>query len=117
MFAFVSVRSKPPSNQPHEIPAALRRSPTFLPVKLFWSDDVEQTSPRSLPRDLKCRSRMHYYLADLHAHRTDPAARAVLLDSDGTILEATTANILIYSASQGLLGRRLRSAQHVFANS
>ncbi len=47
---------------------------------------------------------MHYYLADEQARRADPSARALLLDADGTITEATTANIVVYSSGQGLIG-------------
>lgn len=85
-----------------------------LPFRL-WADKyvggqalvttgVEQVSPRSWPRKLKCRSRMHYYLADAEAHRIDPRARAILLDADGCVTETTTANLLIYTAGQGLVG-------------
>ena len=47
------------------------------------------------PSELKCRSRMHYYLADLQARRQDPAARALLLDKQGRVAEASTANFLL----------------------
>jgi branched-subunit amino acid aminotransferase/4-amino-4-deoxychorismate lyase len=56
---------------------------------------IRQISPHSLPRELKCRSRMHYYLADLQARHIDPHARALMLDEQGFVLEATTANVLI----------------------
>jgi branched-subunit amino acid aminotransferase/4-amino-4-deoxychorismate lyase len=56
---------------------------------------IRQMSPRTLPRELKCRSRMHYYLADLEARAIDPRARALMLDEEGYVLEATSANLLI----------------------
>jgi branched-subunit amino acid aminotransferase/4-amino-4-deoxychorismate lyase len=65
--------------------------------------DVRQTSPRVLPRELKCRSRMHYFLADQQARAIDPQSRALLLDEDECVLEATTANVLVYRKSMGLL--------------
>ncbi len=65
--------------------------------------DIQQTSPRSWPTELKCRSRMHYFLADRRAAHIEPGARAVLLDSDGLVTEASTANVLIYSAADGLI--------------
>jgi len=64
---------------------------------------VRQVSPKAWPRELKCRSRMHYYLADLEAGRIAPGARAVLLDDDGHVTEATTANVLIYEKGRGLI--------------
>ena len=45
---------------------------------------------------------MHYYLADKLALKTDPNARAVLLDREGFITETSTANLLIYRKGQGL---------------
>jgi branched-chain amino acid aminotransferase len=56
---------------------------------------VRQVSSRSWPRRLKCRSRMHYYLADRQAREIDPNGRALLLDEDGFVTEATTASLII----------------------
>jgi len=57
--------------------------------------DVEQVSPRSWPPSLKCRSRMHYYLADAQADAVEPGARALLLDREGFVTEASTANLAV----------------------
>lgn len=65
--------------------------------------DIEQVPVRCWPAELKCRSRMHYYLADRAAMAIDPEARALLLDSDGLVMEASTANILLYRADQGII--------------
>lgn len=65
--------------------------------------DVRQIPPQSLPPELKCRSRMHYYLADRHAGEAHPGARAILLDEEGFVAEATTANILIWREGEGLV--------------
>jgi branched-chain amino acid aminotransferase len=65
--------------------------------------DLRQIPPTSLPPELKCRSRMHYYLADRHAAAAHPGARAVLLDENGFVAEATTANILVYREGEGLI--------------
>jgi branched-subunit amino acid aminotransferase/4-amino-4-deoxychorismate lyase len=65
--------------------------------------DVRQVPTTCWPAELKCRSRMHYYLADSQARRVDPAARALLLDGEGYVLEASTANILIYYRDRGLV--------------
>lgn len=55
------------------------------------------------PSALKCRSRMHYYLADREAHAMEPGARALLLDLDDHVTEASTANVLVFRAGEGLL--------------
>jgi len=65
--------------------------------------DVLQVPATCWPRELKCRSRMHYYLADLQARRAAPGARALLLDESGFVTEASTANIVIYTTADGLL--------------
>ena len=65
--------------------------------------DIEQISTKSWPAELKCRSRMHYYLADRHAAKTDPGSRAVLLDQEGFVSEATTANVVLYFKDEGLV--------------
>ncbi len=65
--------------------------------------DVQQVPSACWPAELKCRSRMHYYLADLKARRIEPGARAVLLDAGGHVLEASTANICIVRRDEGLI--------------
>ena len=64
---------------------------------------IEQVSPRSWPPELKCRSRMHYYLADREARAKQPGARALMLDEHGNVTEATTANIVLYREGVGLI--------------
>lgn len=65
--------------------------------------EFEQVSTRSWPAELKCRSRVHYYLADRQAAMRHPGSRALMLDDDGFATEATTANILIFRSCDGLL--------------
>ncbi len=57
---------------------------------------VQQTPVECWPSELKCRSRMHYYLADKQAKEIEPGARALLLDRANNVCEASTANIVIY---------------------
>lgn len=57
--------------------------------------DFRQVPSSSWPSELKCRSRMHYYLADHAARLQDPLARALLLDQQGRLAEASTANFLL----------------------
>jgi len=65
--------------------------------------DVKQVPATCWPPELKCRSRMHYYLADNEARQVRPDARALLLDCDGCVLEASTANIIIYNRDEGIV--------------
>jgi branched-subunit amino acid aminotransferase/4-amino-4-deoxychorismate lyase len=69
--------------------------------------DVRQVPANCWPPELKCRSRMHYYLADREADRRCPGARAVLLDQRGFIGEASTANVIAYFQDRGLVTPRL----------
>lgn len=65
--------------------------------------DIRQVPSDCWPTELKCRSRMHYYLADMRARQIDPAARALMIDHEGFVTEATTANLLIYERDRGLV--------------
>jgi branched-chain amino acid aminotransferase len=60
---------------------------------------VRQVPPESWPAELKCRSRMHYYLADQDVRRAVPGARALLLDRHGRVNETSTANVMGVMAS------------------
>jgi branched-chain amino acid aminotransferase len=93
-----------------------------LPFQLFaakyrdgqalTTTDIEQVPARCWPPTLKCRSRMHYYLADRRAAAVDPQARALLLDAQGFVTEASTANLLIYHDGEGLISPRYASILH-----
>jgi len=67
------------------------------------ASEVRQVPAGCWPAALKCRSRMHYYLADRAAAAADPHARALLLDADGFVTEASTANLLVHRAGEGLI--------------
>jgi branched-chain amino acid aminotransferase len=69
--------------------------------------DVRQVPGNCWPPELKCRSRMHYYLADQEAARKCPGARAILLDQQGFVGEASTANVVAYVENRGLVTPRL----------
>ena len=64
---------------------------------------VRQVPVECWPAELKCRSRMHYFLADREAAAVDPEARAILLNLDGTVAEASTANFLAYFEREGIV--------------
>lgn len=65
--------------------------------------DVVQTPPECWPAELKCRSRMHYYLADRAARAREPGARALLLDQHGRVCETAAANLVMVRKGEGLL--------------
>ena len=102
--AMVAADSDRPTVAMHTFPVPFR----------FWADKYASgqklvvTSIRQVPGDcwpaeLKCRSRMHYYLADQEARRIDPEARALLLDQTDSVMEASTANIVIYRRAEGFV--------------
>jgi len=68
--------------------------------------NTRQISGNCWPAELKCRSRMHYYLADREAETQQPGARALLLDQDGFVGEGSTANVVAYFADRGLVTPR-----------
>jgi branched-chain amino acid aminotransferase len=68
---------------------------------------VRQVPPSCWPASLKCRSRMHYYRADKEARMIEPTSRALLLDQDGFVSEASTANIVFYFPKTGLVVPKL----------
>ena len=78
-------------------------SETYEAGQALVIPEVRQVPAACWPLDLKCRSRMQYYLADQEARRVDPHARALLLDVDGYITEASTASLLLYRKGEGLL--------------
>jgi branched-subunit amino acid aminotransferase/4-amino-4-deoxychorismate lyase len=103
-----------PTLRPHDPPQPTVGMHTYsLPFSL-WANKykngqhlvtsrVQQISPRSWPAELKCRSRMHYYLADREAQAVDRTARALLLDENGCVTEASTANVVAYLDGTGLV--------------
>jgi branched-chain amino acid aminotransferase len=56
---------------------------------------VRQVPPQCYDPKIKCRSRMHYFLAEQEARLTDPHALPLLLDLDGCVTETSTANVLV----------------------
>lgn len=96
---------------PHEPTIGMHTYP--IPFRL-WNDkylagerlvvsSVRQVPNNCWPLELKCRSRMHYYLADREAQQREPGARALLLDQDDFIAEASTASVILFRKSEGFL--------------
>lgn len=64
---------------------------------------VRQVPSECWPAELKCRSRMHYYLADKKARAIEPGARALLLDLQDRVTEASSANMVVYIPGEGIV--------------
>ncbi|MEZ6120693.1 MAG: aminotransferase class IV [Pirellulaceae bacterium] len=64
---------------------------------------VQQVSAKSWPFAMKCRSRMHYYLASLAARSHSPGCTPLLLDEQGFISETPVSNVVAYFAEQGFV--------------
>jgi branched-chain amino acid aminotransferase len=56
---------------------------------------IRNVPPQCWDPQMKCRSRMHYYLAEREARLADPEASALLLDLDGHVTETSAANFLM----------------------
>lgn len=56
---------------------------------------VVQPPPESWPAELKCRSRMHFYLAEREAAKIELGAMALLCDAAGHVTECTIANVAV----------------------
>jgi branched-subunit amino acid aminotransferase/4-amino-4-deoxychorismate lyase len=56
---------------------------------------VRQVPPQCYDPKMKCRSRMHYFLAEQEARLIDSEALPLLLDLDGCVTETSTANVLL----------------------
>jgi branched-subunit amino acid aminotransferase/4-amino-4-deoxychorismate lyase len=56
---------------------------------------IRHVPPQCYDPKMKCRSRMHYYLADQEARLVDSDASALLLDLDGNVAETSAANFLM----------------------
>jgi branched-subunit amino acid aminotransferase/4-amino-4-deoxychorismate lyase len=61
---------------------------------------VLQLPQACVPRALKCRSRMHYWLAEKEARKKDPMATALLLDDGERVTETATANLLVVAKGE-----------------
>jgi len=70
---------------------------------------VRQVPADCWPAELKCRSRVHYYLADREANADEPGAAALLLDHDGNVTESSIANLLMWREGEGLISPPLET--------
>lgn len=106
-FATPGARGEP-TRCVHGFPLGFREwAPQYESGVSLWTSAHRQTPENCWPAELKCRSRMHYYLADQEARRREPGARALLLDQDGFVGEASTANVVLYNAGEGIVSPRM----------
>jgi branched-subunit amino acid aminotransferase/4-amino-4-deoxychorismate lyase len=61
----------------------------------LMTPSIRQVPAECYSPQMKCRSRMHFYLADQEARQRDPEAFALLLDLKGNVTETNAANFLI----------------------
>ncbi len=97
-------RETPPTVGLHTFPLAFNRwARAYRDGASLVTTSIQQVPPQCWPAELKCRSRMHYFLADKEANAKEPGARAVLLDAAGSVVETSTANIVIFRSDSGLI--------------
>lgn len=100
-----------PTDTPHEPTVCIHTHPVafhtfadaFLSGQSLVTTDIRQVPTSCWPPELKCRSRMHYYLADRAARAIEPGARALMLDEHDHVTEASTANLVLYYRDEGLV--------------
>jgi len=56
---------------------------------------IRHVPPQCVDPKIKCRSRMHWWLADQEAHQVDPRAVTLCLDLEGNVTETSGSNFLI----------------------
>ena len=61
---------------------------------------VRHVPPQCVDPKIKCRSRMHWWLADQETHLVDPQAVSLCLDLDGNVTETSGSNFLIYTGNE-----------------
>lgn len=64
-------------------------------ARLMTSPSHRHVPPQCYSANIKCRSRMQYYMADQEVRATDPQALALMLDLGGNVTETGGANFLI----------------------
>ena len=59
---------------------------------------IRHVPPECIDPKIKCRSRMHWWLADKETHLVDPKAVSLCLDLQGNVAETSGSNFLMYKA-------------------
>ena len=70
-------------------------APYFTEGVHVVTPSVRQVPPVCVDPKIKCRSRMHWWLADQETHLVDPKAVTLCLDLDGNITETSGSNFLM----------------------
>ena len=61
---------------------------------------IRHVPPQCVDPKIKCRSRMHWWLADQETHLVDPKAVSLCLDLAGNVTETGGSNFLIYTGGK-----------------
>lgn len=96
-----------PSLVMHTYPLPFQNwAPQYVMGEQLEFVEIREVPADCWPAALKCRSRMHYYLADIEARAKNPHARALLLDIHGFVAEASTASVFLYRENEGFVAPR-----------
>jgi branched-subunit amino acid aminotransferase/4-amino-4-deoxychorismate lyase len=66
------------------------------------SSEIREIPGQCIPRSIKHRNRLHYYLAEKQVAEKSPGKRALLLDTDGFVSEGTVASVVAIKDGQVL---------------
>lgn len=70
-------------------------APYFVEGVHVVTPSIRHVPPQCVDPKIKCRSRMHWWLADQETHLVDPKGVSLCLDLEGNVTETSGANFLI----------------------
>ena len=70
-------------------------APYFTKGVHVVTPSIRHVPPQCVDPKIKCRSRMHWWLADQETHLVDPQAVSLCLDLEGNVTETSGSNFLI----------------------
>ena len=65
------------------------------------TSSYREVSAACWPKSIKCRSRMHYHLAELEASRRKPGSVPLLVDENGSVRDSSISSIVFYDSDRG----------------
>lgn len=77
-------------------------APYFTQGVHVVTPSVRHVPPQCVDPKIKCRSRMHWWLADQETHLVDPRAVSLCLDLEGNLTETSGSNFLVVQGRQVL---------------